>query len=98
MRNNIHVGINAPANNSHLPDGLLVKANGLWQQAENLVAAQPAILRRVRLSRMSVDYAILERPGKKRPNRCRSTIVSWQWPGSDSRRFSRRCKPANSPG
>jgi hypothetical protein len=58
---NIHVGINAPANHTHLPDGLLVKANGLWQQAENLVAAQPELLRRVRLSRTSVDYAILER-------------------------------------
>ena len=60
-RENIHVGINAPANHTHLPDGLLVKANGLWQQAESLVAAQPEVLRRVRLSRMSVDYAILER-------------------------------------
>ncbi len=60
-RENIHVGINAPANHPHLPDGLLVKANWLWQQAEGLVAAQPEVLRRVRLSRMSVDYAILER-------------------------------------
>ena len=60
-RHDIHVGVNAPANHTHLPDGLLVKANGLWQQAENLVAAQPEVLRRVRLSRMSVDYAILER-------------------------------------
>jgi hypothetical protein len=60
-RHNLHVGVNAPANNAHLPDGLLAKANGFWQQAENAVAAQPEILRRVRLSRMSVDYAILER-------------------------------------
>jgi hypothetical protein len=60
-RENIHVGVNAPANHAHLPDGLLVKANGLWQQAESLVAAQAEVLRRVRLSRMSVDYAILER-------------------------------------
>jgi hypothetical protein len=60
-RENIHVGVNAPANHTHLPDGLLVKANWLWQQAESLVAAQPEMLRRVRLSRMCVDYAILER-------------------------------------
>ena len=33
----------------------------MWQQAESLAAAQPQILQRVRLSRMSVDYAILER-------------------------------------
>ena len=60
-RENIHVGIGAPTDHAHLPDGLLVKANWLWQQAESLVAAQPEVLRRVRLSRMSVDYAILER-------------------------------------
>ncbi len=60
-RHNIHVGVNAPANHTHLPDGLLVKANGLWQQAESLVAAQPETLQRVRLSRMCVDYAMLER-------------------------------------
>ncbi len=60
-RENIHVGVGAPANHAHLPDGLLVTANRLWQQAEKQVASQPAILRRVRLSRMSVDFAILER-------------------------------------
>jgi hypothetical protein len=60
-RENVHVGINAPANHPHLPDPLLAKANWLWQQAENQVAGQPELLRRVRLSRMCVDYAILER-------------------------------------
>ena len=38
-----------------------MKANELWQQAEGLVAAEPKILQRVKLSRMSIDYAIVER-------------------------------------
>ena len=60
-RENIHVGINASTDHPHLTDELLVKADGLWQQAESLAAAEPEVLRRVKLSRMSVDYAILER-------------------------------------
>ncbi len=58
---NIHVNIWAPPESPHLTDQLLIEANGLWQQAEALVADHPAVLKRVKLSRMSVDYAILER-------------------------------------
>jgi len=60
-RENIHVNIWAQCNSPHLTDELLIVANQQWQQAENLVAAEPEVLRRVKLSRMSVDYAILER-------------------------------------
>lgn len=60
-RENVHVRPYAPTDSPHLPDSLLVKANSLWQQAEQQVAGQPELLQRVRLSRMSVDYAILER-------------------------------------
>ena len=42
-------------------DELLIRADQLWQQAEACVADDPEVLRRVKLSRMSVDYAILER-------------------------------------
>jgi hypothetical protein len=39
----------------------LVEANRLWQEAEQLAAGDAALLRRVQISRMSVDYAIVER-------------------------------------
>lgn len=60
-RENIHVRNGDGPDSPHLTDELLVKSNELWQQAENLVATSPEVLRRVQLSRMSVDYAILER-------------------------------------
>jgi hypothetical protein len=55
------VGCYVPIEHPHLTDDLLLKANDLWQKAENLVADQPEVLQRVKLSRMSVDYALLER-------------------------------------
>jgi hypothetical protein len=58
---NIHVGIYASVDNRHLTDDLLIQANQLWQQAEEAVADDPALLQRVKISRLSVDYAILER-------------------------------------
>jgi hypothetical protein len=60
-KNNIHVNIWAHVDSPHLTDSLLQEADRLWEEAERLVAAEPEILRRVRLSRMSVDYAIVER-------------------------------------
>ncbi|HUT88187.1 MAG TPA: DUF4838 domain-containing protein [Thermoguttaceae bacterium] len=60
-RENIHVNIWVPPSHPHLTDELLVEADKLWQQAEDAVAGEPEVLRRVQLSRMSVDYAILER-------------------------------------
>ena len=60
-RENIHVNIWAPPGSPYLTDELLIQADRLWQEAEAAVAEEPEILGRVRLSRMSVDYAILER-------------------------------------
>jgi len=60
-KENIHVNIWAGAESPHLTDALLIDADKLWQQAEGQVAGEPDVLRRVKLSRMSVDYAILER-------------------------------------
>jgi hypothetical protein len=58
---NIHVYIFSNIDNPCLTDELLTKATELWQQAEDLAAGEPEVLQRVKLSRMSVDYAILER-------------------------------------
>ncbi|MFH1264252.1 MAG: DUF4838 domain-containing protein [Planctomycetota bacterium] len=60
-KENIHVNIWVPPSHPHLTDELLVEADKLWQQAEDAVANDPDVLRRVKLSRMSVDYAIVER-------------------------------------
>lgn len=60
-RENLHVHIWAPPSSPHLTTALLVQANALWQEAEKLVAADAEVLRRVQISRMSVDYAIVER-------------------------------------
>jgi hypothetical protein len=61
-RENIHVvGIDISPASPHVADDLLCNANELWQQAEASVAAEPEQLERVRNSRLSVDYAILER-------------------------------------
>lgn len=60
-KENIHVNIWARPESPHLTSALLTEADKLWQQAEQRVAEQPDVLRRVQLSRMSVDYAIVER-------------------------------------
>ena len=97
-RQNIHVGVYVHPDHPHLPDELLVKANGLWQQAESLAAAEPATLRRVKVSRLSVDYAILERARLESAQGWRSTTGFSPWPSSVLRPSSRRCKRAKSSG
>jgi hypothetical protein len=57
----VHVRLYTKLDSRHLTDDLLTEANQRWQEAESLVAGKPDVLRRVRLSRMSVDYAIVER-------------------------------------
>ncbi len=56
-----HVVIYTNPDAPFLTDELLVTANALWQQAEDQAAGDPDALRRVKLSRMSPDYAIVER-------------------------------------
>ncbi len=58
---NIHVNIWASPGSRHLTNDLLTKSDRLWQQAEELVADEPAFLDRVQRSRMCVDFAIVER-------------------------------------
>lgn len=60
-KENIHVVIWAPPSSPHLTTPLLLEANALWEQAEKATAGQPEVLQRVRVGRMSVDYAIAER-------------------------------------
>ena len=60
-KENIHVNIWAPPDSPHLTDDLLIEADKLWQRAEAAVSGDPDVLKRVQLSRMSVDFAILER-------------------------------------
>jgi hypothetical protein len=57
----IHVRLYTMLDSRHMTDELLTKANRQWELAERLAARRPEILRRVKVSRMSVDYAILER-------------------------------------
>lgn len=60
-KENIHVLIWATPTSPHLPDELLIAADRLWQKAEDLAAGDEAVLARVRIARLSVDYAIAER-------------------------------------
>ncbi len=60
-KENIHCSIWIPPTHNHLTDELLVEADQLWQAAEEAVKDDPTLLKRVRIGRMSVDYAILER-------------------------------------
>jgi hypothetical protein len=60
-KENIHMPIYFDAGHATLNDELLANANGLWQQAEEAVAAEPALLHRVKIGRLSVDFALLER-------------------------------------
>jgi hypothetical protein len=60
-RENIHVGECVGIDHPHLNDALLLQADSLWRQAEEATAAEPEALARVKISRLSVDYAIVER-------------------------------------
>jgi hypothetical protein len=60
-KDNLHVNIWAPTSSGHLTDELLVKADALWQQAEDAAAGDADLLKRVKFSRISPDYAIVER-------------------------------------
>lgn len=61
VKENVHVLIWATPTSPHLPDELLIAANRLWQTAEESAAGDDKALARVRLARLSVDYAIAER-------------------------------------
>jgi hypothetical protein len=70
-RENIHIHISEQPDAPYLSDALLAAADALWDRAEAAVAGQPEVLTRVRLARLSVDYAILERTKQKAMSRLR---------------------------
>jgi hypothetical protein len=62
---NIHLGIDAAIlarpSSAHVKKDFLLRANRLWETAERKAADNPEFLKRVQTSRLSVDYAIVER-------------------------------------
>jgi len=60
-KENIHVHIWAQPSSPHLTNPMLAQANALWEEAEKLAAGDADVLRRVKLSRMSPDFAVVER-------------------------------------
>jgi hypothetical protein len=57
----VHVGIFFGAEHACLADELLISADPLMQQAEAAAGDDPTSLHRVKIARMSLDFAILER-------------------------------------
>lgn len=60
-RENIHMNIWIGPKVKFLNGDTLAKADELWNAAEAAVSGQPDVLERVRVARLSVDFAILER-------------------------------------
>jgi hypothetical protein len=58
---NIHIGIWQGTDAEYLTDPILAVSDALWDDAETAAAALPDVLRRVRISRLSVDYALIAR-------------------------------------
>ncbi len=58
---NIHVNIWVGADAPYLDGDILPRADALWDAAEAAVAGDSETLERVRVARLSVDYAIIER-------------------------------------
>lgn len=63
-RADVHARIFDETNYSVVTDEMLLEADTLWQQAEELVAKEPEVLTRVKRSRMTCDFAIVERASK----------------------------------
>jgi hypothetical protein len=61
VKDNIHMDIWIGPDHPLYTDELLQKGDALWDEAEKAVANQPEVLERVRIGRLPVDYAIIER-------------------------------------
>jgi len=57
----VHMWERHPDPCPYFSDDLLIAADRLWREAESKTASDPVVLDRVRVSRLSVDYAIVER-------------------------------------
>jgi len=60
-RDNIHMGVFQGPDAEYLTDDILYRADSLWTEAENSAAELPDVFERVRIARLSVDYAIIWR-------------------------------------
>ncbi|MFC1538173.1 DUF4838 domain-containing protein [Candidatus Latescibacterota bacterium] len=58
-KKNIHMGIWQGTDAEYLTDTILAVSDFLWNDAEHATAHLPEVLRRVKIARMSVDYAII---------------------------------------
>ena len=57
----MHMDIWVGPEGKHLNDPMLAKGEALFEKAEAAVASDPAVLERVKIARLSLDYAIIER-------------------------------------
>ena len=60
-RENIHMDIWIGPNHPVLNDRVLARAGRLWDKAERAVADEPQVRERVKIGRLSVDFAMIER-------------------------------------
>jgi hypothetical protein len=60
-RDNIHLRIYDPPVNGYMTAEVLDKASDLWEQAEKSVATNRELQQRVRIARLGLDYAFIER-------------------------------------
>jgi hypothetical protein len=59
VRDTVHVGVWQGPDAGYLTDWILARADSLWNEAENSVRDLPDVLERVRVARLSSDYAII---------------------------------------
>ena len=64
-RENIHSGVYGMYPWPYLTEEIMGRADKLWDQAEAAVKDQPEVLQRVRIARLSPDYAIIEHQRRK---------------------------------
>lgn len=60
-KENIHLGIWEGPDARYLSDDILARADSLWETAEAAVREEPEVLKRVRIARLSTDYASIWR-------------------------------------
>ncbi|MFC1541789.1 DUF4838 domain-containing protein [Candidatus Latescibacterota bacterium] len=60
-KKNIHMGIWQGTDAEYMNDTILAVSDSLWNDAEHTASHLPEVLRRVKIARLSVDYAIIAR-------------------------------------
>jgi hypothetical protein len=57
---NMHVSIYSPPTSEYLAEDIVIRANGLLEEAERL-ADEPRIKKRVKIARLPIRYVMIER-------------------------------------